>query len=1406
MSVRKSFSILFIFVLIQSVSGQQRTTWQVIQQEIFDKECISCHVAGSPFARQSGLVLTADSAYSQLADVPPKNDAARADGLLRVGTEGLPSLYKSFLWEKVNAQDQEHYYDDHPYYGSLMPLGGKFLTNGQLELIRRWIIAGAPETGVVADESVLADTSRYTPPEFAPLEVPKNGIQLHLNEFDVWATGENREVFYYDPLNNSEDVFIKRIESTMRPGSHHFILYMFRDDTPADRLPQPFTLRDVRDSTGTPVRETLRTMEYHTFFAGTQWPYLNYHFPPGIALRLPAGKGLDMNAHYVNSTGATIPGEVYTNLYFAEPDEYEEVADILFLDNRDIVLPPQQETVVEKTFTFHRNTNIFMLVSHAHETMKEFSVYVAGGERDGELVYISYDWEHPPILNLDPPLKLKPGEGLRLQTTYFNFHDETVRYGLSDTDEMMILFGYYTQNEVTVDPPKQRDSWAVIQTDIFNNKCISCHSDGSSYARQSGLVLSGDSAYANLMGRPAKNKQAAADGLLRLAADGVPENSFLWKKINTTEPLQPEFGQMMPLGGNSLTNGELAFIREWLQAGAPETGAVADSVALQDTSLPAATAYTPLPAPQSGVQIVVENVAVQPGQDREVFVRKVLSETDTLYLTGIESKLSSNGRHARVFAFRDGTPADSLPALDQLRDGLLPGGQPDAQGFAAEPWYALLHPALAPQQRWELPDSVAIKLPPGASVDVDLFFANRKSNASQGRASINFYSERKDRIAHIADFLSLENREISLPPDAVTVLEKYFVLSEAMAVFRLWPQAHSAMRRFTATVRGGAKDGFVLLDEDDWEYPEVVDFDQPLELAAGDTIALRVEYENTGSETIGYGVRGEGEMMRLLGLFYPLAAPSGPPAGGDTTEVSTFELIQKNIFDTNCTVCHVAGNTFAEQSGLILTADRAYAELLDVPPKNAAAAADSLVRLGSRGAASVAQSFLWLKVNAHREPELFAANPDYGAGMPLGLPPLTNGQLEFLRQWIIAGAPDSGAVVDTLLLADTTRYVADAPFVPPAVPENGVQLALTGLQVQPEKNREILTYLQPASDGEVLLNKIEIAATAKARRVELFSLQSMPETSRPPAGFIRDVRDARGKYITANLQPRLFQAYLAGGEYDHSVMIVPEGYGLRLPENAGVELYAFFENAGTEAASEAVYINLNFAQETQNLLPVDAMVFENTAFVLPPNSTETVTSRFVFQYDTHLLLLRAETYDLGREFVVRRVQGGNPGETIYRTETPASAPVQRYAPVLRFGAGSGLELEVTYHNSGADTVAYGVPGQGEVMRLHAWVWSDQPTAVRTETPLPAQAALLPNYPNPFNPETRIVFTLPAADHVLLTVHDISGRLVARLVDGARDAGRHVLQWNAIDQPSGVYFVRLQTGRGFSQSRKLILLK
>lgn len=88
--------------------------------------------------------------------------------------------------------------------------------------------------------------------------------------------------------------------------------------------------------------------------------------------------------------------------------------------------------------------------------------------------------------------------------------------------------------------------------------------------------------------------------------------------------------------------------------------------------------------------------------------------------------------------------------------------------------------------------------------------------------------------------------------------------------------------------------------------------------------------------------------------------------------------------------------------------------------------------------------------------------------------------------------------------------------------------------------------------------------------------------------------------------------------------------------------------------------------------------------------------------------------------------------------------------------------------------------------------------------------LEPCYPNPFNSETVIRFDLPNAGPVVLTVLDLSGREVARLIDSAREAGRHEVRWNGktLDgrsAASGVYFVRIQAGER-NTVRKLTLLR
>jgi len=97
-----------------------------------------------------------------------------------------------------------------------------------------------------------------------------------------------------------------------------------------------------------------------------------------------------------------------------------------------------------------------------------------------------------------------------------------------------------------------------------------------------------------------------------------------------------------------------------------------------------------------------------------------------------------------------------------------------------------------------------------------------------------------------------------------------------------------------------------------------------------------------------------------------------------------------------------------------------------------------------------------------------------------------------------------------------------------------------------------------------------------------------------------------------------------------------------------------------------------------------------------------------------------------------------------------------------------------------------------------------------EQDLPLVLELLPNTPNPFNPETVFRFALPEATQVKLAVYDLAGRQVRTLVDGLVPAGWQTARWDGrADRgervASGVYFCRLEAGSR-ELSRKVVVLK
>ncbi|MDP8205388.1 MAG: T9SS type A sorting domain-containing protein [Candidatus Electryonea clarkiae] len=94
--------------------------------------------------------------------------------------------------------------------------------------------------------------------------------------------------------------------------------------------------------------------------------------------------------------------------------------------------------------------------------------------------------------------------------------------------------------------------------------------------------------------------------------------------------------------------------------------------------------------------------------------------------------------------------------------------------------------------------------------------------------------------------------------------------------------------------------------------------------------------------------------------------------------------------------------------------------------------------------------------------------------------------------------------------------------------------------------------------------------------------------------------------------------------------------------------------------------------------------------------------------------------------------------------------------------------------------------------------------------LPTEFELGSPYPNPFNPTVVVPFTTPSVSDIRLTVFDILGREVIRLIDGKSEVGRHKVVWNGTDSngipvSSGVYLINMKAG-DYSATQKAVLVK
>jgi hypothetical protein len=110
------------------------------------------------------------------------------------------------------------------------------------------------------------------------------------------------------------------------------------------------------------------------------------------------------------------------------------------------------------------------------------------------------------------------------------------------------------------------------------------------------------------------------------------------------------------------------------------------------------------------------------------------------------------------------------------------------------------------------------------------------------------------------------------------------------------------------------------------------------------------------------------------------------------------------------------------------------------------------------------------------------------------------------------------------------------------------------------------------------------------------------------------------------------------------------------------------------------------------------------------------------------------------------------------------------------------------------------------MSDNAFTIMDTTTHVNSENHIVIKEyALHPNYPNPFNPATKVVFDLPKDDYVSIKIYDMLGREVITLVDGKERAGSHEINFDGTHLSSGIYMYKMKAG-SFQKIRKMILMK
>jgi hypothetical protein len=245
-----------------------------------------------------------------------------------------------------------------------------------------------------------------------------------------------------DRMENDQWAMVNRVESVQNAGMHHMDIMALAF---ANVVLEP----GIYDCDEIYERHP-ELMERGLILYGAQQPDQVVQLPEGVAAALPPNLLVMHELHFINVGDE--PVEVFSEVEIHAMDAREVTATIWGDVVRDveIEIPPQSEQVEWTRCVMDADIDVLFLASHTHQLGREVTIHRFDGVEVGEQVYVSRDWQSPPLqAYTDPPLRIPAGHGFEFACRFSNPTDHTVEWGFTAADEMCQIAYVYTPGDAS---------------------------------------------------------------------------------------------------------------------------------------------------------------------------------------------------------------------------------------------------------------------------------------------------------------------------------------------------------------------------------------------------------------------------------------------------------------------------------------------------------------------------------------------------------------------------------------------------------------------------------------------------------------------------------------------------------------------------------------------------------------------------------------------------------------------------------------------------------------------------------------------------------------------------------------------------------------------------------------------